>query len=115
MEAITPPLPALLPNDIAYYGNLPVAILRHIAHGLYEFRMPGGGVVTDHLDPDARPAVGTHYATTAADLMEGTYYRMGAAWFTFYARGAVVAKVTRLPDQHYGVVLDAETAKLFLP
>ena len=42
------PSPPLLATR--YYGYLPGTILRHIAHGTYMIRLPGGTVVTDVPD-----------------------------------------------------------------
>ena len=116
MKDTIPPL--LAPGIMGYYGNYPVTILRHVAHGLYEMRLPGGDIVTDFPDLVTGPVKGTHYAVEIADLMAGTYYLATGGKrhpFAFYARGVRIAGIDRLPDQRYLVVLDAETAKPFLP
>ena len=108
----------LAPGTTGYYGNYPATIIRHYAHGMYEMRVPGGETVADVADFKPLPPKNTYYAYGKEALSGGSFYRSTGRKrdaFAFYNLGDFVGFVKELPDHSFPIILDAKTAKDFLP
>lgn len=108
----------LAPGTTGYHGPYPVTIVRHVAHGTYAMRLPGGEIIEDVPDLKPLPPKGTYYARGKEALKGGTFFRATARKcerFAVYNLGDFVGFVPGLLDEAFPVILDAKTAKGFLP
>jgi len=111
------PVP-LAPGTTGYHGTYPVTIVRHIAHGTYAMRLAGGEIIEDVPDLKPLPPKGTYYARGKEALKGGSFFRATGRKreaFAIYNLGDFVGFTATLPDEAFPVMLDAKTAKGFLP